>query len=88
MSKARKTKAAKQIATEEFDSKFEAGEDIEAHLKPAGKDTWRLIVDFPQWMAVEIKAAAEDLGINKQALVKVWIADRIRQQKPEKTKVG
>ena len=73
-----KKKKPKKISTEDFDAKFERGEDVSEHLE-ADDASWRLIVDFPGWMADAIRSEAERLSINKQALVKTWLADRIRQ---------
>ena len=44
----------KQLSAEEFDRRFETGEDISAH------------VDWTE---------ARHLGVSRQALVKVWIAN-------------
>lgn len=37
-------------------------------------------VDFPEWMIRELDAAAEHLAINRQAVIKTWIADRLKQE--------
>ncbi|WP_449315640.1 type II toxin-antitoxin system BrnA family antitoxin [Rubneribacter sp.] len=34
-------------------------------------------VDFPEWMIDELDREAKRVGINRQAAIKTWIAERI-----------
>jgi hypothetical protein len=34
-------------------------------------------VDFPVWMVTALDAEAERLGVTRQALIKLWIAERL-----------
>ncbi|MDW9619238.1 MULTISPECIES: type II toxin-antitoxin system BrnA family antitoxin [Sinorhizobium/Ensifer group] len=66
----------------EFDRQFEAGEDItEAVDWEKGKrpnlEPHRVNVDFPSWVVGKLDQEAARLGITRQALIKVWIADRL-----------
>ena len=37
----------------------------------------RVNVDFPAWMVEGLDARAAHLGITRQALIKMWIAERL-----------
>ena len=68
------------ISAEEFDRRFDAGEDISGHVDWAAgrrpnKQTQRVNVDFPTWMVEALDTEARHLGVSRQALVKVWIAN-------------
>ena len=69
-----------QLSAEEFDRRVEAGENISAHVDWAAarrpnKQTQRVNVDFPTWMVEALDKEARHLGVSRQALVKVWIAN-------------
>ncbi|MCX7040455.1 MAG: CopG family transcriptional regulator [Spirochaetes bacterium] len=56
--------------------------DISAYLNTAaarrsGQKQKRVNVDFPVWMVVSLDRVAARLGIPRQSLIKVWIADRL-----------
>jgi hypothetical protein len=68
-----------------FDKKFEAGEDITDLLdltkaRRPGLETKRVNVDFPEWMVDSLDKEAHRLGITRQSLVKIWVADKLNQQ--------
>jgi hypothetical protein len=71
-----------KVSAEEFDRAFDAGEDITPHLdldratRP-GLAARRVNVDFPAWMVEGLDARAAHLGITRQALIKMWIAERL-----------
>ena len=79
----------KEISVEEFDKIFDEGkEDIMDYLDLDSAEVHypdtrvrRVNVDFPEWMIQELDAAAERLAINRQAVIKTWIADRLKQEK-------
>jgi hypothetical protein len=69
----------------EFDRKFEAGEDITADLDLAearrpGLGQRRVNVDFPSWMVESLDREAKRLGVTRQSVIKVWIAERLAQR--------
>ena len=37
----------------------------------------RVNVDFPQWMIAGLDDKASRLGVNRQAVIKAWIAERL-----------
>lgn len=70
------------MKAEELDQKFDAGEDVLeffdlSTLRRPGLETKRVNVDFPQWMVIELDREAQRLGVHRQAVIKVWIADRL-----------
>jgi hypothetical protein len=78
-------KAKKVVTTEEFDATFDAGEDIAHHLDGAkarrpGFESQRLSVDAPAWMVEQLDREARRLGITRQSLIKVWLAERLGQR--------
>lgn len=66
----------------EFDKKFDEGGDVtdlldlEAARRP-GLDLKRVNVDFPAWMVQSLDKEARRLGVTRQALIKLWLADRL-----------
>ena len=68
----------------EFDRRFDAGEDVTESLdlsrarRPL-QDHKRVNVDFPAWMVQSLDREAKRLGVPRQSLIKVWIADRLEQ---------
>ena len=70
------------MKSEEFDKKFDAGEDVSKHLdfskatRP-GRKQKRVNVDFPVWMIESLDREAQRLGVPRQSVIKVWIADRL-----------
>ncbi len=67
-----------------LDRMFDAGEDITEHLdlskaRRVGNDAKRVNVDFPVWMVKSLDREAQRLGVTRQSLIKLWLADRLEQ---------
>lgn len=68
-----------------FDKLFDSGdEDITQYLdltkaRRPGLEIKRVNVDFPEWMIDSLDKEAHRLGITRQALIKIWVADRLDQ---------
>jgi hypothetical protein len=67
-----------------FDRKFDAGEKIVDQLdlrkaRRAGTDARRVNVDFPAWMVDSLDREARRLGVTRQSLIKLWLADKLGQ---------
>ncbi len=80
--KASKTQA---IKAEEFDRKFDAGEDISEHLdlssiRKSSLEQRRINVDFPAWMIESLDKEARRIGVPRQAIIKIWIAERLESE--------
>jgi len=71
----------KKIKSKEFDKKFESGEDVTAYLDLTSacqpNRTKRINVDIPVWMLVSLDKEALRLGVTRQSVIKVWLADRL-----------
>lgn len=77
----------KSITAEEFDRKFDEGEDISEYVdwssarrinKESGATKARRVnVDFPAWMVEALDKEADRIGITRQAFIKVIIAERL-----------
>ncbi len=76
------SKAKPKITAEEFDALFDSGADISEHVdwsaatRP-GLETRRVNVDFPAWVVTGLDRQAKRLGVTRQALIKMWIAERV-----------
>lgn len=70
------------MKSEVFDKKFDDGEDVSKYLdftnatRP-GREQKRVNVDFPVWMIRSLDREAKRLGVPRQSVIKVWIADRL-----------
>jgi hypothetical protein len=67
-----------------FDRKFDAGEEVVDQLdlrkaRRVGTDPRRVNVDFPAWMVDSLDREARRLGVTRQSLIKLWLADRLAQ---------
>ena len=76
-------KVLESITAEEFDAKFDNDEDISAFvdwskLRRPNQESRRVNVDFPAWVVEGLDKEARHLGVTRQSLVKMWIAERLR----------
>ena len=68
-----------------FDRKFDEGKDLSPNLdlttlrRPAQQQR-RVNVDFPTWMIESLDHEAARLGVTRQSIIKVWIAERLEQK--------
>ena len=66
----------------EFDAKFDEGEELLEHLdlskakRPMQKQK-RVNVDFPAWMIESLDKEANRVGVTRQSIIKVWLAERL-----------
>ena len=70
------------MKAEEFDQKFDAGEDVLEYLdllsaKRTNQAQKRVNVDFPIWMVQALDKEARRLGVTRQSIVKIWLAERL-----------
>ena len=66
----------KRISAEELDEKFESGEDISDHVDFESA-TKAVNVDLPVWAVKELDREATRRGVARQALIKMWLIDRL-----------
>ena len=67
---------------DKLEAAFDAGEDMESYFdfeNPSfpNRELKRVNVDFPQWMISGLDNEASRLGINRQAVIKTWVAERL-----------
>lgn len=67
----------------EFDKKFDAGEDVSAAIdwsqaRRPNEQPRRVNVDFPAWVVEGLDKQARHLGVTRQSLIKLWIAERLQ----------
>lgn len=70
------------MKTTEFDAKFDAGEDISeavdwSKARRPNDQVKRVNVDFPAWVVAGLDKQARHLGVTRQSLIKMWIAERL-----------
>jgi len=74
----------KYMKAENFDIKFDNNEDVSEFLnfsksERPGQKQRRVNVDFPIWMIHCLDKEAKRLGVTRQSIIKVWIAERLKQ---------
>ncbi|MBA1419743.1 MAG: CopG family transcriptional regulator [Epsilonproteobacteria bacterium] len=81
----------KKTTAKEFDEKFDNGEDISEYLdfsaairlkdvKKLNTDTKKVNVDFPEWVIESLDKEAKRIGVTRQSIIKVWIAERLKEE--------
>ena len=70
------------MKADEFEKKFDEGKDISKYLdmskaRRLGQEQKRVNVDFPLWMIQLLDKEAKRLGVPRQAIIKVWVAERL-----------
>ena len=76
------TKAPKAITAAELDEKFDNGEDVSEYFdwskaRRPNQEARRVNVDFPAWMVRDLAQDAGRLGVTRQSLIKMWIAEKL-----------
>ncbi|PTL36079.1 CopG family transcriptional regulator [Candidatus Methylomirabilis limnetica] len=68
----------------ELDKRFDEGEDISKHLdrskaRRPEREQKRVNVDFPLWMINLLDKESKRLGVPRQSIIKVWVAERLEK---------
>jgi hypothetical protein len=68
------------MKAKEFDKKFDANKNMLAHLdlSKIKRSIQRVNVDFPEWMVTLLDKEAKRLGVSRQSVIKVWIAEKLK----------
>lgn len=66
----------------DFDAAFDDGNDVTEHLDVSrairpNREIKRVNVDFPQWMVSALDEEANRIGVTRQSVIKMWIAQRL-----------
>jgi len=70
------------MKAKKFDSDFDAGKNVTSSLdiskarRPL-QEQKRVNVDFPTWMIASLDREASRLGVTRQSIIKVWLAERL-----------
>ena len=72
----------KKIKAKQFDAAFDRGEDVMEFLdmstiRRPKQQPKRVNVDFPLWMIERLDRKAKQLGITRQSIIKLWLAERL-----------
>ena len=72
------------MKAKDLDKKFDSGEDITKYLdisnaRRPGQEQKRVNVDFPVWMIKSLDKEAKRLGVPRQSIIKIWIAERLKE---------
>ena len=71
--------------TEEFNNKFDEGQsmvddlDLSKALRSEQQLT-RISIDFPVWMINSLDKEANRLGVTRQSIIKMWLADKLERR--------
>lgn len=72
------------MKAKDFDKKFDEGQDISQYLDTSRarrpeQEQKRVNVDFPLWMIHLLDKEAKRLGVPRQSIIKVWVAERLEK---------
>ena len=72
------------MKAKELDQKFDNGDNIMDSLdlskaKRVMQDQKRVDIDFPVWMLELLDKEASRIGVTRQSIIKVWLAERLEQ---------
>lgn len=73
------------MKAKDFDEKFERGENLTSDLdltkaRRLNQDPKRVNVDFPTWMVESLDREAKRLGVTRQSIIKIWIAEMLERK--------
>jgi len=72
------------MKAKDFDKKFDEGKSVVKHLDLAKarrpeQEQKRVNVDFPLWMIHSLDKEAKRLGVPRQSIIKIWLAERLQR---------
>jgi hypothetical protein len=67
-----------------IDKQFDEGGDISSFLdvtrsRRPEQEQKRVNVDFPLWMIQQLDKESRRLGVPRQSIIKVWVAERLEK---------
>jgi biotin operon repressor len=74
------------MKAKQLERKFDSGEDITKYLDVSKahrpeQEQRRVNVDFPIWMIHSLDKEAKRLGVPRQSIIKVWVAERLEKKR-------
>lgn len=73
----KKVKKVDPKSSDEIIEMFDKDEDVSDYMNTQDA-VFRVNVDFPTWMVKDIDREARRVGVNRQALIKMWIDERLK----------
>ena len=70
----------------DIDRKFDAGEDVTDYFDMTqpiirgGGESRKVNLTLPEWMVARLDVAAKNLAISRNAVINVWLAERIEAE--------
>lgn len=73
------------MKSSEFDRRFEEGESLLECLDLAGArrprmEAKRVNLDLPLWLVEQLDREASRLGVTRQSIIKLWLAERLERR--------
>jgi len=70
------------MKAKELEKIFDEGQSIEKHIdlsksRRPNQEQKRVNVDFPLWMIQSLDKEAKRLGVPRQSIIKIWLAERL-----------
>ena len=74
------------MTAEQLDDMFDSGVDLLLHLdistaKRPNLEQKRVNVDLPIWMIQNLDREADRVGVTRQSIIKVWLAERLKMER-------
>ena len=69
----------------EIDKKFDDNQEeiLEyfdtSKIKMINEEPKRINIDFPTWMVESLDKEAKHIGVSRQAVIKMWLAERLQE---------
>jgi len=78
------------MKAEEFDKLFDDGEDITylldlSSVRRPNLEQKRVNVDFPIWMVNQLDREAKRIGVTRQSIIKMWLAEKLERRQSANT---
>ena len=72
------------MKAKEFENTFDEGDSVFDALdlskaKRVLQEQKRVNVDFPAWMIESLDKEANRVGVTRQSIIKIWLAERLEQ---------
>lgn len=73
------------MKAKQLDKLFDEGKDITQHLdlskaRRPEQEQKRVNVDFPIWMGHSLDKEAKRLGVPRQSVIKIWLAEKLEHE--------
>lgn len=74
----------RETTAENLEARFDAGEDVldyfNGEVVRINRKKERINLDLPKWILDRIDQEAGRKGVPRQSLIKIWLAERLKQE--------